>query len=92
MLFRSIRAIAEIFGAEVRWNGLKREISISWNRKIILLTINSDLAWIDGTQYRMDARPAIRKDRTFVPIRFISEAFGAQIQWYAKDQKIVISQ
>lgn len=87
-----IRAIAEIFGAEVRWNGLKREISISWNRKIILLTINSDLAWIDGTQYRMDARPAIRKDRTFVPIRFISEAFGAQIQWYAKDQKIVISQ
>jgi hypothetical protein len=86
-----IRAIAEIFGAEVKWNATKREISISWNKKLIVLTINSDLALIDGAQYKMDARPVIRKDRTFVPLRFISEAFGAQIQWYAQDQKIVIS-
>jgi hypothetical protein len=87
-----LRAIAEIFGAEVQWNAVKREVSIQWNKTSIRLTINSEIAWIDGVQYRMDTRPAIRKDRTFVPIRFISEAFGAQIQWYPKGQKIVISQ
>jgi sugar lactone lactonase YvrE len=87
-----IRAIAEIFGAVVLWNAAKREVTLQWNQQTIRLIVNSDIAWINGVQHQMDARPVIRRDRTFVPLRFISEAFGAHIQWYATDKKIVISQ
>jgi len=87
-----VRAIAEIFGAIVQWNSIKREVTIQWNRDTIRLEVNSDIAWINGTQYKLDAQPAIRNDRTFVPIRFIAEAFNSQIQWIARDQKVVISQ
>ena len=32
-------------------------------------------------RYFLDAPPVIRNGRTFVPLRFISEVFGAEVSW-----------
>ncbi|HRU73829.1 MAG TPA: copper amine oxidase N-terminal domain-containing protein, partial [Caldisericia bacterium] len=32
-----------------------------------------------------------KEGRTFVPIRFISEAFNATVDWNSKEQKVTIT-
>jgi len=39
----------------------------------------------DGSAGSMDVAPFIEDGRTFVPVRFIAEAFGAEVDWEPKD-------
>jgi hypothetical protein len=32
----------------------------------------------------MDVAPFIQNDRTYVPLRFISEALGYEVKWYSE--------
>jgi len=58
----------------------------------ILLTIDNPVATIDGVpQEPLERPPFIMGGRTYVPIRFISEAMGAKVEYDAKDKKIVIT-
>lgn len=45
----------------------------------ISLQIDSSYAEINGGWHRLDAAPYIKNGRTMVPLRFISEAFGARV-------------
>ena len=48
--------------------------------------------WVDGEQLQFDAQPFIDANgRTQVPIRFIAEALGAQVQWDAAARSAVIT-
>lgn len=54
----------------------------------ILVTIGQNTAIIDGKQVPLDTAPVIQTGRTFVPVRFVGEAFGAQFSWDAKTKKV----
>ena len=47
----------------------------------IILTIGEKIAFIDNEPHILDAPPIIRNGRTLVPIRFIAEAFGAEVKF-----------
>jgi len=38
----------------------------------------------------MDVAPEIVNDRSFLPARFVAEAFGAQVGWNAGSQTVTI--
>lgn len=42
--------------------------------------------YVDGQKVIFDVQPAIINGRTFVPMRKIFEALGADVQWYPEDQ------
>ncbi|HEX2948912.1 MAG TPA: stalk domain-containing protein [Armatimonadota bacterium] len=44
------------------------------------------------TSIRSDVSPVVRSGRTFVPVRVISEQFGATVNWRPANQQIVIQQ
>ena len=52
------------------------------------LTIGSETATIDGERKEMDVAPFIRNGHTFVPVRFLAEAFGAAADWEPKDAAV----
>lgn len=54
----------------------------------ITLWIGKKKALIDDVEYELTVAPTIVSGKTLVPVRFISEAFGAKVQWEAKEQKI----
>lgn len=56
----------------------------------IKLKIDSKSATINNQKRDLDAPPKIMGGRTMVPLRFISEAFGCNIEWDAKEQRIGI--
>ena len=86
-----IRFISEAFGAKVEWFEATRTVKITWGSKTIELTIGVYTAKVDGKDVKLDAPPLIKEGRTFVPIRFISEAFNATVDWNSKEQKVTIT-
>jgi len=70
-----IRFVAEALGAYVMWDGARRAAVLELNGLTITIFIG-ELA--PG----MDIPAMIIDDRTMVPLRFISEALGAEVFWY----------
>jgi len=49
------------------------------------LHIGDKVMLVDGEPVLMDVAPFIKDDRTFLPLRFVGEAFGAEVDWEPKD-------
>lgn len=87
-----LRFVGEVMGAEVAWNPTGSEITTADRGKRIVLTIGAKTAFIDGAEKIMDTAPAIiPPGRTFVPLRFVGEALGLQVDYVAATKEILIS-
>lgn len=58
---------------------------------VLVLTIGADIVSVNGMATSIDAAPEIVASRTFVPIRFIAESFGATVEWLPETQGITIT-
>lgn len=64
-----------------------------WDKdNTILLQLGSTIATLNFKTIKMDAAPILYKNRVMVPIRFISEALGAKVDWNPNTFKITISE
>lgn len=81
--FVPIRFISEAFGAQVEWDNETRTVRIFLEKTNtrVTLQINNTIARVNERIVTLDAPPTIIQGRTLVPIRFIAEAFGAQVDW-----------
>ena len=59
-------------------------------KRVIVLTIGSDIVTVDGQATSIDAAPEIVAGRTFVPIRFIAETFCSTVGWIAATKSVTI--
>ncbi len=87
-----IRFVSESLGFDVGWNGKTREVILNKENKKIILKIGSNKAKVNGinNNVTLDTAPFIKKDRTFVPLRFISETFGESVDWDGKNRVVII--
>jgi len=78
-----VRFVAEQLGANVEWDGEAYTVTITKGERTIFLTIGSHLVEYDNGASCIvsDVAPRIINDRTYVPIRLISNAFGIGISW-----------
>lgn len=86
-----IRFIAENLGCKVDWVSNLKLVSIKKGAKNVQLYIGQPQAWVDGEVQSFDAPPVIKDDRTFVPLRFISEALDADVEWLAESKTVAIT-
>ena len=58
----------------------------------IKLKIDSSIAYVNEERVDLDVAPFIVKEagRTLVPIRFLSETFGAKVEWDGTERKVTI--
>lgn len=87
-----IRFIAEAFGATVQWDGINKTVTIILDSKgiKIILRIDNEIALVNNKEMTLDVPPTIKENRTFVPLRFIAEAFGSEVQWDPNEKKVTI--
>ncbi|MFZ7104777.1 MAG: copper amine oxidase N-terminal domain-containing protein [Peptococcaceae bacterium] len=57
----------------------------------IQLFLNQDTATVDNQAHKLTIVPFIQDSRTFVPVRFLAEALGAEVNWAPETQTIVLS-
>ncbi|MDN5332594.1 MAG: spore germination protein [Tepidanaerobacteraceae bacterium] len=75
------RSLSENLGADVYWDQRTRTITAEKGGTEIILKIGNPVAYINGKSVKLDVPALIVRGRTLVPIRFFSEAFGAQVSW-----------
>ncbi|MDF2546166.1 MAG: hypothetical protein K0R93_1064 [Anaerosolibacter sp.] len=78
-----VRFIVENLGGRVAWNETTKEISITLDGKELKMVINQP---IEG----FDANPTIVDNRTLVPLRYVSEALGANVLWFGESKRVEI--
>ncbi len=54
----------------------------------VIMEIGSKTVYLDGVPHEMDVAPFIQSSRTFVPVRFLGEAFAAEVDWEPKDGRV----
>lgn len=78
-----LRFIAENLGYEVSWDGPSKTVRIDGDPEVTL-KIGSSQAWLGNESHELDAPPLIEKGRTLVPLRFVGESLGAEVNWDAE--------
>jgi len=58
---------------------------------VIKLYIGSQNYYVGSTRLTMDTAPIIRESRTLLPIRFVAEPLGADLDWDGVAQKVTIT-
>jgi len=90
-VFVPLRGVFERMGAFVEWNPGTQTVTATRSNSTVKLQVGSNNAWVDGSNVMMDAPARLMSGRTMVPLRFLSEALGASVNWYAQTQTVAIN-
>ncbi|MEW6183161.1 MAG: copper amine oxidase N-terminal domain-containing protein [Bacillota bacterium] len=85
-----LRGIFEGMGAAVEWDAATKTITATKGDVVMKLVINNTTAVVNGTPVKLDVPAKIVNGRTMVPVRFISESLGAQVDWDSATKIIAI--
>ena len=86
-----IRFIAEELGAKVDWEQETQTVKVDFEDNIITVVIGQDKAFVNGEEIQLDATAVVENDRTYLPIRFIMENLGADVEWDKDNQQVIIT-
>lgn len=85
-----MRAIFNRLGAQVNYDQQTRQITARRGNTDVMLRIGSRYATVNGRNVTLDQAPLVRDQRTLVPLRFVSEALGAQVGWNENQRLVTI--
>jgi len=91
-----MRAIFEKLGAFVGWDDETQTVFATDGNAIITLQIDNNLMTksylnAENEAITLDVPARLVGDRTLVPVRAISEAFGCTVDWIDETQTVVIT-
>ena len=84
------RAIGEALGATVNWDSQTQTVIMSLDGTTVSLRIGDMHAYVNGQQVSLDVPALIINGRTMVPLRFVSEALGAEVSWDSEARQVII--
>ena len=76
-----LRTISETFGANVAFDQKTGSITVTNNGQQVNLKIGSNKASINGVEKSLQVAPKTVNGTTYVPVRFIGEALGGQVNY-----------
>lgn len=85
-----LRVISENMGAQVFWDNKARKVTVVKPDFTLELFIDKTAYQANGQAVTADVSPQIINDRTFVPIRLISEQLGAKVGWNNDTRTVLI--
>lgn len=86
-----LRGVFERLGASVQWDRASNTVLATRGSSQIQLTIGSRVAFVNGRQVTLDVPPMVVGGRTLVPLRFVSEAMGARVDWDPASRAVFIT-
>lgn len=86
-----VRIISETFGADVQYIHEESKVVITSGDKIISLIIGQASATVNGEVVAMDVPSVETNGRTLVPLRFVSENLGFDVEYLGSTEQILIT-
>lgn len=85
-----IRAIIEAMGGTVGWENATQKITLEANGHKVEMQLGEMEINADGNKLEIDVAPTTLNGRTMLPVRFVAENIGCEIEWIGSTQQIVI--
>ena len=76
-----IREIAEALHFTVDWDESEKKVTMTKDDSEIVMYIGNPDITVNGTEIHMDTAPVIANDLTYIPLRYVGEAFGYKIEY-----------
>jgi len=87
-----VRYLAYALGVakdDVVWVGETGTVSLQLGGKLVQMTVGSRTLYVNGQPREMDVAPLVKEGRTYLPARFVAEAFGYEVGWDAGLQAVL---
>ena len=85
-----IRFVSERLGSKVGWNQRKQEVTIRKDNTTIRWKVNEKKANVNGETISFDAPILLKKNSSFVPVRFVSELLGFPVEYMANPKTVIL--
>nr|WP_307990104.1 copper amine oxidase N-terminal domain-containing protein [uncultured Niameybacter sp.] len=76
-----LRLVSEEMGYDVKWDSKTQTATIIENGTTVKIAIGSQAPTVNGVTKKIDAPATLKDGRTYVPVRFISEAMGEKVDY-----------
>ena len=88
-----LRVVTERLGGSVIYDAKSKVITGAHPQTSnqFRLRLGSDEALLNGKQMELDAYPRVYAGTTYVPLRFVSEALGAVVDWNDAKRSVIIT-
>jgi outer membrane protein assembly factor BamB len=91
-----IRAIIEALGGTVGWDATEKKVTVTLGSTTIELWIGKSIAKVNDINTAIDSAnskvvPEIINSRTMLPLRFVTENLGCDVQWDGTTKTITIT-
>jgi titin len=91
------RYVSEAIGADVRWDATTKKVTVTLDNTVIELWIGNSTARVNGVDKRIDpanlsVKPMVLPPgRTMLPLRFIAENLGCDVEWNPQTKAVKIT-
>lgn len=85
-----IKFVSDAIDAEVIWHETTRTVEVFKDNHYMKLWIDNRLIQIDEKFYISDVAPKIINDRTFVPIRLLSNGLNIEVTWDGANRHVQV--
>ncbi|AQS60367.1 stalk domain-containing protein [Desulforamulus ferrireducens] len=86
-----IRFFSEKLNAQVEYFADINAVYIKKGDKTVQVNARTSEAYIDGKGYSLNGMVKTFNDRIYVPLRFLGEVLGTEIQWNSDTRQIIIN-
>jgi len=84
-----VKGVFDELGADVKWDGATRTVTIESNKKIQMVPWNRIIT-VDGEEVQVDNPAIIINGRTFLPVRVVAENLDYDVEWEQETREIII--
>lgn len=88
----SIRWVADEMNYTVDWNEGNQIATIKDSTDLVKLQRNSSEILKNNVTLKMDTVPVLKNNRLFIPLRYLSQCFGFEVEWNKKTNTVYIIQ
>jgi len=90
-----IRFVADPLGAVTEWKQDEQKVTVTLGSTKLELWINNNIALVNGKSTLIDPnnleiKPIIVNNRTMLPMRFVAEKLGCEVEWLPENSQIQI--
>ncbi|MBQ7264605.1 MAG: copper amine oxidase N-terminal domain-containing protein [Firmicutes bacterium] len=86
-----MRAIFEALGADVTYDTDTKIITAHKGTAVIKLQTGSDIVYINNVPTKLPIPVENKNGHTMIPLRFVSEALGAEVTWNGESKSVFIN-
>ena len=89
-----VRYLANACGvsdADILWSDANRTVTLTGKNTVVKLTVGSNIITTSTGTITADVPVIIKDNRTYLPARFVANAFGAEVTWDDATRTVTIA-